>query len=110
MNGWIGVDLDGTLAFQSPAIPDGEIGHPIPGMVNRVQLWLMQGKDVRIFTARAADPLPGEINAIRTWCQMHIGSILPVTCVKDRDCREIWDDIAIQVVRNDGTRVDGRLD
>ena len=50
--GWIGVDLDGTLAeyngWQGPA----NIGAPIPAMVERVKAWLEEGRDVRIFTAR----------------------------------------------------------
>lgn len=49
--GWIGVDLDGTLA-EYHGWTDGEIGKPIPTMVARVKRWLADGKDVRIFTAR----------------------------------------------------------
>ena len=51
--GWIGVDLDGTLATH-----DGKrsqrIGAPIPAMVERVKMWLREGREVRIVTARAA--------------------------------------------------------
>lgn len=110
MTGWIGVDLDGTLAREHPGIADGNIGEPIPAMVQRVILWLQQGKDVRIFTARADDPMPGEINRIRTWCQMHLGAVLPITNKKDRDMKELWDDRAIQIIKNTGQRADGRLD
>jgi hypothetical protein len=35
MNGWIGVDLDGTLAFYDEWIGPEHIGAPIPGMVDR---------------------------------------------------------------------------
>ena len=49
--GWIGVDLDGTLAVYY----DWEIiGDPIPLMVERVQQWLKEGKHVKIFTARVS--------------------------------------------------------
>lgn len=50
--GWIGVDLDGTLAEYHGWPPDGSIGAPIPAMIERVKQWLDEGKDVRIFTAR----------------------------------------------------------
>ncbi|MEI8285241.1 MAG: hypothetical protein WCG52_09650, partial [bacterium] len=51
--GWIGVDLDGTLA---EFIGDMSfIGEPIMPMLNRVKTWLANGREVRIFTARAAD-------------------------------------------------------
>lgn len=108
MTGWIGVDLDGTLAEY--LVWTGGIGQPIPAMQQRVILWLQQGKDVRIFTARADDPGPGELNNIRTWCQMHLGAILPITCKKDRAMIELWDDRAVQVIPNTGRRADGRLD
>ena len=40
------------------------------------------------------------------WCQAHLGRVLPVTCVKDFGMVELWDDRAVQVVPNDGRRVD----
>ena len=50
--GWIGVDLDGTLAhydeFEGPAV----IGRPVGKMIDRVRPWIERGTDVRIFTAR----------------------------------------------------------
>ena len=50
--GWIGVDLDGTLAEYLGWQGMGHIGEPIAPMVERVKAWLAEGKDVRIFTAR----------------------------------------------------------
>lgn len=44
--GWIGVDLDGTLA-EYHGWDDGRIGAPIPKMVQRVKQWLAEGKEVR---------------------------------------------------------------
>ena len=49
-SGWIGVDLDGTLAKYG--IWDGSIGEPIPLMVERVKIWIALGVEVKIFTAR----------------------------------------------------------
>ena len=51
-NGWIGVDLDGTLAYYDQWRGALHIGEPIPVMLERVKRWLDEGKDVRIFTAR----------------------------------------------------------
>jgi len=58
--GWIGVDLDGTLAQWGTKDPVTTyvhydvltIGAPIPKMVERVKAMIAEGKDVRIFTAR----------------------------------------------------------
>jgi len=53
-NGWIGVDLDGTLAYYDEWRGLYHIGEPIPAMVDRVKRWLAEGRDVRIFTARVS--------------------------------------------------------
>lgn len=109
--GWIGVDLDGTLAEYEPSSPwDGiEIGPPVPAMVARVRGWLAAGRDVRIFTARVGpirDRNIGEIEiAIHDWCLEHIGKRLPVTACKDYNMLELWDDRAVQVERNTGRPV-----
>ena len=89
--GWIGVDLDGTLAYYDHWRGPHHIGDPIPAMLNRVKSWLAEGKDVRIFTARVEGGtvalsmgLPdGETGRevhevarhIQLWCQKHIGKI-----------------------------------
>lgn len=51
-DGWIGVDLDGTLAQYTTWKGPADIGAPIPAMVERVKFWLEAGYEVRIFTAR----------------------------------------------------------
>lgn len=108
MSGWIGVDLDGTLAVY-PGTYDKfhNIGAPIPLMVKRVREWVSQGKDVRIMTARAASSDPEVTKEVVAWCKEHIGHELPVTCRKDFGMVELWDDRAIQVIPNTGERVDG---
>jgi hypothetical protein len=118
--GWIGVDLDGTLAEYHGFVNALTIGAPIPLMVERVKRWLEEGKDVRIFTARVdggsaaknmgVDQALVDIYArkevvvklIEDWCLEHIGKRLPVTCVKDYGMIELWDDRCIQVVKNTG--------
>lgn len=58
MNGWIAVDLDGTLAEYTTWQGVTHIGKPIPAMVDRIKMWLDEGIEVRIFTARmAGDPV-----------------------------------------------------
>jgi hypothetical protein len=103
---WIGVDLDGTLAHLDGFKGLGTIGRPIPRMVERVKWWLDNGEDVRIFTARVAHPPTAfyAASVIREWCARHLGCVLPITCVKDMDMRELWDDRAIGVAKNTGER------
>lgn len=114
--GWIGVDLDGTLAKYEDW-RGGVIGEPVIPMVERVKRWLADGKDVRIFTARVwCDPQQwdycGERGRsedsyaaealIKDWCRQHIGAELPVTCMKDYSMIELWDDRCVQVISNTG--------
>ena len=115
-NGWIGVDLDGTLAHYGEWIGPHHIGEPIQPMVERVKRWLSEGRDVRIFTARVAECNPRvvaqgldeTVNTIRAWCEKHIGQRLPVTNLKDYGMVELWDDRAVQVEPNTGRRMDGK--
>jgi hypothetical protein len=113
MGGWHGVDFDGTLA-QYPNEEDGWPipGKPIPLMVSRVKRWLANGEDVRIITARVSDPSSRRkhIGLIEEWCCVHIGQVLEVTCSKDFEMIDVWDDRAVQVVPNTGWRVDGKED
>lgn len=129
-SGWIGVDLDGTLAHYG-GWDGGKIGRPIPLMVDRVKAWLSQGVEVRIFTARVAGqplagcfedpeavcPIDAQRRLIQDWCEEHIGKRLPVTHQKDYSMIELWDDRAVSVKANTGlvlggtgTYSDGRID
>lgn len=102
MSGWIGVDLDGTLA-EYHGWNDGVIGPPIPLMLERVRTWLSQGIEVRIVTARVAHPNQhGEKEKIQAWCLEHLGVKLTVTSHKDFQMIELWDDRAIRVEKNTG--------
>ena len=121
MRGWIGVDLDGTLATH-----DGKqskrIGAPITAMVKRVKIWLREGREVRIVTARAARPsfhiftyrifnYRAEKTQIEQWCLAHIGQVLQIQAHKDYSMIELWDDRAVQVQMNTGKQVGvSRLD
>ncbi len=104
MKGWIGVDLDGTLAHYE-GWSDGDIGSPIPMMVQRVRDWLSIGIKVKIMTARVSkgdhDKQEQEIK-ITEWCLIHLGEALDITCCKDLAMIELWDDRAVRVVKNQG--------
>lgn len=117
-DGWIGVDLDGTLAEFHGWINMEHIGDPIPEMVERVRAWLDRGFDVRIFTARVdseavalslnneKDELFNHVEKVRSiiqdWTEKHLGHRLTVTNVKDFKMIELWDDRAVRVVLNKG--------
>ena len=103
MNGWIGVDLDGTLAHYDSSKGPEHIGAPVPAMAMRVRTWLSEGRDIRIFTARAS--VPELIKPVEDWCARHFGVRLPVTNAKDFGMIELWDDRCIQVYPNTGQRV-----
>ena len=101
--GWIGVDLDGTLATFPEVYTEHQIGDPIMPMVERVKGWLNDGREVKIFTARAWDS--GCIQPIQDWLETVGLPRLDVTNIKEPQCIEIWDDRAVQVVFNIGKPV-----
>lgn len=107
-SGWIGVDLDGTLAIYGDWQGADHIGEPVPSMLARVKQWLYDGVEVKIFTARVRFDKDGAVESvIRNWCKTHIGQELEVTCQKDYGMIELWDDRAVQVIPNTGRRADG---
>ena len=109
-NGWIGVDLDGTLAHYE-SFGDGGIGAPIKPMIRRIKHYLKKGRDVRILTARVAEG--GENSSdglaqlvlIARFCIEQFGQALPITCSKDRHMYMLIDDRAMQVIPNKGILV-----
>lgn len=128
MSGWIGVDLDGTLAHYDGWKGSDHIGAPVPAMLARVKAWLADGHEVRIFTARvwplyeagafdtarflADNPWKCRtrdaalaVVHIQEWCKQHVGRVLPITCVKDFGMVELWDDRCVQVRPNTGEPV-----
>ena len=115
--GWIGVDLDGTLAEFHGWKGENEIGAPVPAMVARVKAWIAEGRTVKIFTARVgvsgmysleshryADEefAANQRRVIEAWCEKHIGQKLEVTATKDFSMDELWDDRCVRVILNTG--------
>jgi hypothetical protein len=113
--GWIGVDLDGTLAHYDKWEGSAKIGDPVPAMARRVEKWLEQGVPVKVFTARVwSDGTPERdaaaalaYEAIQLWCLAHLGAVLPVTCIKDLGMIALYDDRAVAVEKNTGRVLGG---
>lgn len=108
--GWIGVDLDKTLAHYDTWRGADHVGAPIAPMVERVKRWLAEGREVYILTARVASTHDErEVWAARVaigrWCREHIGRVLPVTAEKDGHMLELWDDRAVAVEANTGRQL-----
>lgn len=103
--GWIGVDLDGTLAHYDHWRGAAHVGEPIVPMLERVKEWIAAGFKVKIFTARVHAEPEVSVPVIQAWCKKHGLPELEVTNVKDMDMLEFWDDRAVQVVRNEGIPV-----
>lgn len=107
-SGWIGVDLDGTLAHYEGWKGVGHIGDPVGPMLERVKAWRANDAVVKIFTARVyGEAREIALPAIEAWMLKHLGEVLEVTCTKDFGMIELWDDRAVQVVMNTGRRADG---
>ena len=101
VSGWVGVDLDGTLAVYDRWRGVGHIGAPILSVVALVQELRAAGVVVRIFTARCQEGRLA-VQAIEQWCLLHIGEVLPVTDRKDFDMAFAIDDRVFTVEANTG--------
>ena len=98
--GWIGVDLDGTLASYDGWYGPAYIGEPIEPMLRRVNEWLAQGVEVRIFTARAS--VPEYVPYVKQCLEKQGLRSLRVTNEKDFGMICLWDDRCVEVVTNEG--------
>lgn len=97
-------DLDGTIAIHESGNID-TIGDPIPNMIDLLKNYIMQGYDVRIFTARVSIPEQEseQRSLIEAWCLKNIGVVLLVQNFKDINTIAIYDDRAYHVHKNIGT-------
>lgn len=123
--GWIGFDLDGTLAHYEGWKSVEHIGEPIQPMIDLLKQLLAEGQTVKIFTARvyrrvqwlAMDPTDEEnqeqFNTVRTECELVERTIhdwlkrqgipkLEITCIKDFGMIKLYDDRCVQVETNTG--------
>lgn len=110
--GWIGVDLDGTLATYGPTYQGPLwIGDPVPLMVERINRWIIEGKTIKIFTARVSKTWLNIVKAeademaikdsIYNWCLKVFNRTFEVTAEKDPYMVELWDDIKLMPVERD---------
>lgn len=121
--GWIGVDLDGTLAQYDHYRGSDHIGAPVVPMLKKVLWHLEQGHELKIFTARvspaaitanaktdeeAEDQLRKVVTAIVDWCIQFIGRPIAITHSKDYRMMYCYDDRCVQMVTNQGVRSDGK--
>jgi hypothetical protein len=96
-HGAIAVDLDKTLAEHKDGDAEKDptkIGAPIQSTVDHVKKLLADGKDVWVYTARAADA--EAVPAIKAWTKEHIGQELPVTNLKHPNFAQFVDDRAVK--------------
>ena len=98
--GWIGFDLDGTLAEYEPGQGISTIGKPIPKMVERLKRHIKQGYEVKIFTARGGNPQQAEM--VKEWLRTNKLPDLEVTDRKDYRMVKVYDDRAVVVEANTG--------
>jgi len=96
----IGVDLDGTLAHYDGWVNAETIGKPIESMVARINTWILEGRKVVIFTARAVNP--ENIQPIKDWLLDNDLPDLPITCIKEPSMKIFYDDRAVQIEKNTG--------
>ncbi len=107
---WINVEFDGTLAESSDR--SFTPGPPVPSMVKRVTTALAEGKQIRLFTAgvwpegQKPEQLNAQVTMLAASCVEHVGQELPVTCRKDWDMAEMWDDKYPRVGVNTGQFVE----
>jgi len=99
--GWIGVDLDGTLAVYDDWKGMDHIGEPVPAMLERVKQMVADGKNVKIFTARVSGP-EFDIAIVHEWLKANGLPELEVTNVKDFNMIHLYDDRCTQVEMNTG--------
>lgn len=103
MKGWIGFDLDGTLAHYDGWDGIEHIGYPIKPICDIAKQMIADGKDVRIFTARVyGSQKETALVPIQKWCLKHLGKVLPVTNEKDFGMILLYDDRCVQVETNTG--------
>lgn len=113
MSGWIGVDLDGTLAHYDGWKGMPHIGSPVPEMLARVKRWVAEGQTVKIFTARMqghgaiiiGGGVEDVVTTVQDWCEKHGLPRLEVTNVKDFGMTCLYDDRCVQVIPNTGKLV-----
>jgi len=100
LNKSIAIDLDGTLAYFDGWKGIEHIGDPIPSVVKRLKEKKNEGFDIKIFSARCMDLRAKKY--IGDWLAHYDIPYDDITNIKDSSMKEIWDDLAVAVPRNEG--------
>lgn len=100
-DGWIGFDLDGTLATRPGKFDLDEVGEPVKKMIDVLKKHLADGDTCKIFTARAATL--GHEKAIWRWLKEQRLPKLDITNAKDHRMKLLYDDRAVSVRTDEGT-------
>ena len=130
--GWIGFDLDGTLAKYDGWKGFDHIGEPVKPMVALVKKLHAEGRRVKVLTARVAPhkledgttgeayiTVPGEDGGstrqyarqyVADWCHFNLGFVPEITHEKDHLMLDLYDDRCHQVVPNTGEIVEEQRD
>lgn len=135
--GWIGFDLDGTLAKYDGWRGIDHIGEPVGPMVALIKKMHAEGMRVKILTARfspravaelrlnpylenhwcieSPDDMPWALKGqwtalefIQDWCWKHLGFVPEVTHEKDHLMLDLYDDRCHQVEPNTGVVIADR--
>lgn len=109
-SGWIGFDLDGTLAMYNGWRGIDQIGEPVPAMAQKLRALLAKGVECRIFTARVSGSGEAAEEArryIQNWTEKHFGDRLTVTHMKDFAMVSLYDDRCVAVEINTGRVLGG---
>ncbi len=103
--GWTAFDFDKTIATYDRWRGHTHCGQPIWLMIDLMKAKIAAGQKLRILTARVSgDPQEAKeaTVAIQNWLVEHGLPRLPITCIKDYDMIELYDDRAVQVEANTG--------
>lgn len=109
-DGWIGWDLDGTLAVYEGWGGVNHIGAPVMANLNRLRDLVARGVPCKIMTARVSrggEEAALAERAIHNWLKKHGLPKLEVTAIKDFAMLYLVDDRAIAVEANTGAILGG---
>lgn len=111
VEGWVGFDFDGTVATAVVDRTDPYmLGKPVSQTVGRIKTLIKLGYEVRLLTVRMNEvshlgiirDLDKMERLLTEWCIKHIGQPLKCTNQKDENMIVLWDDRAVQVIKNTG--------
>ena len=104
--GWVGFDLDGTLAKYVSWNGPQSIGEPIKSMIEILKKYLSNGWKCKIFIARAYYGIEAT-TAIHKWLKNQGLPELEVTNIKDFAMAYLYDDRCVVVETNTGKILGG---